>query len=70
MKYKNCNYLWDYWSGWCLFISFLLQKGYKVIGTTRDRSSKNLHRLERLNITKKITLLTGIATNLKFCEKF
>ena len=48
---------------------FLLQKGYKVIGTTRDRSIKNLNRLERLNITKKITLLTGVATNLKFCEK-
>ena len=48
---------------------FLLQKGYKVIGTTRDRSSKNLYRLERLKISKKITLLTGIATNLKFCEK-
>ena len=47
----------------------LLQKGYKVIGTTRDRSSKNLHRLERLNITKKITLLTGVAINLKFCKK-
>ena len=47
----------------------LLQKGYKVIGTTRDRSSKNLHRLERLNITKKITLLTGVATNPKFCDK-
>ena len=48
---------------------FLLQKGYKVIGTTRNRSNKNLHRLERLNIKKKITLLTGVALNLKFCEK-
>ncbi len=48
---------------------FLLQKGYKVIGTTRNRSNRNLHRLERLNIKKKITLLTGVALNLKFCEK-
>ena len=47
----------------------LLEKGYKVIGTTRNKSSKNLHRLERLNITKKIILLKGEATNLKFCEK-
>ena len=28
-----------------------------------------MHRLERLNIKKKITLLTGVALNLKFCEK-
>ncbi len=47
----------------------LLGKGYKVIGTTRNKSSKNLYRLERLNIAKKIILLKGEATNLKFCEK-
>ena len=48
---------------------FLLQKGYKVLGTTRDKSSKNLYRLEKLKIKKKITLLKGAATNRKFCEK-
>ena len=47
----------------------LLEKGYNVIGTTRNKSSKNLYRLERLNIAKKIILLKGEATNLKFCEK-
>ena len=48
---------------------FLIQKGYKVIGTTRERSIKNLYRLERLKIRKKITLLKGVATNLNFCKK-
>ena len=49
--------------------NFLLQKGYKVIGTTRDKSIKNLYRLKKLNIIKKINILKGVATNLKFCEK-
>ena len=46
---------------------FLLQKGYKVIGTTRNKSKKNLYRLKKLKIIKKIVLLKGEATNLKFC---
>ena len=49
--------------------ALLLQKGYKVIGTTRDRSVKNLYRLKKLNIIKKVNILKGVATNLKFCEK-
>ena len=49
--------------------NFLLQKGYKVIGTTRNRSIKNLYRLKKLNIIKKVNILKGVATNLKFCEK-
>ena len=48
---------------------FLLHKGYKVIGTTRSKSNKNLYRLKKLNVVKKITLLKGVATDLKFCEK-
>ena len=47
---------------------FLLQKGYKVIGTTRNISKKNLYRLKKLNIIKKIALLKGEATDLKFCK--
>ena len=70
MKYKKTrNYLWDYWSRWCLFISFFVTKGYKVIGVTRNKSNKNLYRLKKLNVVKKITLLKGVATDLKFCEK-
>ena len=70
MKYKKTAIIFGITGQDGAYLShFLLQKGYKVIGTTRDRSSKNLHRLERLKITKKITLLTGVATNLKFCEK-
>ena len=70
MKYKKTAIIFGVTGQDGAYLShFLLQKGYKVIGTTRDRSSKNLHRLERLNITKKITLLTGVAVNLKFCEK-
>ena len=47
---------------------FLLQKGYKVIGTTRNKSNKNLYRLKKLNIIKKISIFKGEATNLKFCQ--
>ena len=48
---------------------FLLQKGYKVIGTTRNKSSRNLFRLRKLNIIKRIILLKGVATDMKFCAK-
>ena len=33
---------------------FLLEKGYKVIGTTREKSKKNLLRLSKLGIFKKV----------------
>ena len=70
MKYKKTAIIFGVTGQDGAYLShFLLQKGYKVIGTTRNRSNKNLHRLERLNIKKKITLLTGVALNLKFCEK-
>lgn len=48
---------------------FLLKKGYKVIGTTRNKSAKNLYRLKKLKIKNKIKLYKGEATNKKFCEK-
>ena len=47
---------------------FLLQKGYKVIGTTRNKSKKNLYRLTKLDTIKKIVLYKGEATDLKFCK--
>tara|TARA_B100000900_G_scaffold199206_1_gene168943 strand:- start:2496 stop:3455 length:960 start_codon:yes stop_codon:yes gene_type:complete len=70
MKYKKTAIIFGITGQDGAYLShFLLQKGYRVIGTTRDRSSKNLYRLERLKITKKITLIKGVATNIKFCEK-
>ena len=70
MKYKKTAIIFGITGQDGAYLShFLLQKGYKVIGTTRDKSIKNLYRLERLNITKKIILLKGVATNQKFCEK-
>jgi GDPmannose 4,6-dehydratase len=49
--------------------AFLLKKGYKVIGTTRNKSEKNLYRLKKLNILNKVKIVKGDATNLKFCNK-
>ena len=49
--------------------SYLLGKGYKVTGTTRDKSKKNLSRLTRLGIFKKVNIHTGEATNNSFCKK-
>ncbi len=48
---------------------FLIKKGYRIIGVTRNKSSKNLYRLERLNIINKIKIIKGEASNLKFCKK-
>ena len=48
---------------------FLLKKGYKVIGTTRNKSLKNLYRLKKLKILNQISIIKGEATNLDFCKK-
>ena len=48
---------------------FLLKKGYKVFGTTRNKSLKNLYRLKKLNILNKIKIIKGEATNPDFCKK-
>ena len=49
--------------------SFLLGKNYKVFGTTRNKSKKNLFRLSRLGISKKISIYKGEAKNNFFCQK-
>jgi len=49
--------------------AFLLKKGYNVIGTTRNKSKKNLFRLKRLNILDQVKIVKGKATNLSFCNK-
>ena len=70
MKYKKTAIIFGISGQDGAYLSnFLLQKGYKVIGTTRNRSVKNLYRLKKLNIIKKVNILKGVATNLKFCEK-
>ena len=70
MKYKKTAIIFGISGQDGAYLSnFLLQKGYKVIGTTRNRSIKNLYRLKKLNIIKKVNILKGVATNLKFCEK-
>ena len=71
MKYKKTAIIFGVTGQDGAYLShFLLQKGYKVIGTTRNKSSRNLFRLEKLNIIKKLFLLKGVATDYKFCEKF
>ena len=48
---------------------FLLKKRYKVIGTTRNKSLRNLYRLKKLGIINKIAISKGEATDLQFCKK-
>ena len=48
---------------------FLIQKGYKVIGTTRNKSARNLYRLKKLKIINSVKILKGVATDINFCNK-
>tara|TARA_B100000989_G_scaffold262356_1_gene213820 strand:- start:301 stop:1260 length:960 start_codon:yes stop_codon:yes gene_type:complete len=48
---------------------FLLQKGYRIIGTTRNKSIRNLYRLKKLEIIKRVIVVKGVATDLNFCKK-
>ena len=47
----------------------LINKGYKIIGITRNKSPKNLYRLKKLNILKKIRIVKGEASDFNFCKK-
>ena len=70
MKYKKTAIIFGITGQDGAYLShFLLQKGYKVIGVTRNKSPKNLFRLKKLNVVKKIRILRGVATDLKFCKK-
>tara|TARA_B100001057_G_scaffold286584_1_gene286692 strand:+ start:192 stop:1151 length:960 start_codon:yes stop_codon:yes gene_type:complete len=70
MKYKKTAIIFGITGQDGAYLShLLLQKGYKVIGTTRKISTKNVYRLKRLNVIKKIILYKGEATNIRFCEK-
>ena len=58
MKYKKTAIIFGITGQDGAYLShLLLQKGYKVIGTTRKTSNKNVYRLKRLNVIKKIILL-------------
>jgi GDPmannose 4,6-dehydratase len=48
--------------------SYLLNKNYRIIGTTRNNSKKNLFRLSRLGILDKVTIIKGEATDIFFCK--
>ena len=48
---------------------FLISKNYNVIGTTRNNTKKNLNRLLKLNIYKKVKIIKGQASDLGFCQK-
>ena len=47
----------------------LISKNYNVIGTTRNNKKKNLNRLLKLNIYKKVKIIKGQASDLGFCQK-
>ena len=70
MKYKKTAIIFGVTGQDGAYLShFLLQKGYRVIGVTRNKSLKNLFRLKKLKVIKKIIILKGVATDLKFCKK-
>tara|TARA_B100000989_G_scaffold225197_1_gene172483 strand:+ start:198 stop:1157 length:960 start_codon:yes stop_codon:yes gene_type:complete len=70
MKYKKTAIIFGITGQDGSYLShFLIQKGYKVIGTTRSKSGRNLYRLKKLEIIKKVKILTGVATKLNFCKK-
>ena len=70
MKYKKTAIIFGITGQDGAYLShFLLQKGYKVIGTTRERSIKNLYRLERLKIRKKNYSFKRSSDKFKFCKK-
>ena len=48
---------------------FLIKKNYSVIGVTRNKSKKNMHRLEKLKIFNKVKIIQGVALDQKFLNK-
>ena len=70
MKYKKTAIIFGITGQDGAYLShLLLQKEYKVIGITRNKSNGNLFRLKKLEVDKKIRILKGVATDLKFCNK-
>ena len=48
--------------------NFLLKKNYEVFGTTRNKSKKNLFRLEKLKILNKVKLIKCPFVSIKFVD--
>ena len=48
---------------------FLIKKNYSVIGVTRNKSKKNMYRLEKLKIFNKVKIIQGAALDQKFLNK-
>ena len=70
MKYKKTAIIFGITGQDGAYLShFLIQKGYKVIGTTRNKSARNLYRLKKLKIIKRVKILKGVATDINFCNK-
>ena len=70
MKYKKTAIIFGITGQDGAYLShFLIQKGYDVIGTTRNKSARNLYRLKKLEIIKRVKILKGVATDLNFCNK-
>tara|TARA_A100001015_G_scaffold282730_1_gene347334 strand:- start:6530 stop:7489 length:960 start_codon:yes stop_codon:yes gene_type:complete len=70
MKYKKTAIIFGITGQDGAYLShYLLSKGYKVTGTTRNKSKKNLYRLKRLDVIKKIKIVQGEALDSKFCKK-
>ena len=47
---------------------FLIKKKYTVIGVTRNKSKKNLYRLEKLKILNKVKLVKCSFVSIKFVD--
>ena len=70
MKYKKTAIIFGISGQDGAYLShFLLQKGYRIIGTTRNKSIRNLYRLKKLEIIKRVIVVKGVATDLNFCKK-
>ncbi len=48
--------------------SFLLKKNYEIFGTTRNKSKKNLYRLQKLKILNKVKLIKCSFVSIKFVD--
>ena len=48
--------------------NFLLKKNYEVFGTTRNKSKKNLYRLQKLKILNKVKLIKCSFVSIKFVD--
>ena len=48
---------------------FLIKKKYIIIGVTRNKSKKNMYRLEKLKIFNKVKIIQGNALDQEFLNK-